>query len=639
MHSGYPAKRMHSAEDPTTRAPSQGFTAEAISAQTRQQLEQTILELHQKLQDMKVLEDFTSTLMHYSQGVEEILWDVARLAVARLGLEDCVIYLCDSDKGELVQCSAFGPKNPQAREILNPIRLIIGQGIVGSVAASGLAEMIADTRKDVRYICDDQARLSELAVPIFGDGKVIGVIDSEHSQLDFFTPWHRDIFVAIAAMAGSRIAAARFEQERYRLSTKDPLTGLANRGELMRELKSRLDNATSTVAVIFLDLDHFGVINDSLGHYAGDELLRAISERIQKQSPAGSLVARFGGDEFVVVLNVDLAQSKVEAEKLRECISQVFAEGSLVGLHIACSVGISVGINGNSAEDILNQSDFAMYEAKSKGRGQMCVHDSVMANRRRREQRIVLDMGRALESNSKAFNFHIQPMYSLPSCKIVAAEVLARWMHPELGPIGPAEFVLAAERTGNIHLLGETIFAQAFECIHKWKSNVQGILFHVNVSPIQIQEEQFVPRLLRQLEKAQVPPSMIACEVTESALLGDEALALRVLHSIVQHGMKLVLDDFGTGYASLSTLMRYPFSSIKIDRQFVKGLPHEASARTIVSTVLALSREMNLVCTAEGVETNAQLQVLQDMGCPLIQGRILSDAVTPDAFEKILQSR
>ena len=626
-------------EVPIIREGSFSSTPESTLAQSQEHLGQTINELQHKLQDMKVLQDFTSTLMLFHQGVDEILWDVARLAVARLGLEDCVIYLCDHENGELVQCSAYGPKNPHERQILNPIRLRIGQGIVGSVVASGKLEMIADTRKDPRYVCDDQPRLSELAVPILNDGKVIGVIDSEHSQLDFFTPWHRDIFLAIAAMAGSRIAAARFEQERYRLATQDPLTGLANRGELMRELKSRLDNATSTVAVILLDLDHFGDMNDSRGNDAGDELLRAISERIQMQSPAGSLVARSGGDEFVVVLNVDLEQSKVEADKLRECISQVFVEGSLVGLHIACSAGISVGINGNSAEDILNQSNFAMYEAKRKGRGQMCVHDSVMANQRRREQRIVQDMVRALESNSKAFNFHIQPMYSLPSCKIVAAEVLARWMHPELGPIGPAEFVLAAERTGNIHLLGETIFAQAFECIHKWKSNVQGILFHVNVSPIQIQKEQFVPQLLRQLEKAQVPPSMIACEVTESALLGDEALALRVLDSIVQHGMKLVLDDFGTGYASLSTLMRYPFSSIKIDRQFVKGLPHEASARTIVSTVLALSREMNLVCTAEGVETNAQLQVLQDMGCPLIQGRIFSDAVTPDAFEKILQSR
>ena len=624
---------------PIIREGSFSSTPESTLAQSQEHLGQTINELQHKLQDMKVLQDFTSTLMLFHQGVDEILWDVARLAVARLGLEDCVIYLCDHENGELVQCSAYGPKNPHERQILNPIRLRIGQGIVGSVVASGKLEMIADTRKDPRYVCDDQPRLSELAVPILNDGKVIGVIDSEHSQLDFFTPWHRDIFLAIAAMAGSRIAAARFEQERYRLATQDPLTGLANRGELMRELKSRLDNATSTVAVILLDLDHFGDMNDSRGNDAGDELLRAISERIQMQSPAGSLVARSGGDEFVVVLNVDLEQSKVEAEKLRECISQVFVEGSLVGLHIACSAGISVGINGNSAEDILNQSNFAMYEAKRKGRGQMCVHDSVMANQRRREQRIVQDMVRALESNSKAFNFHIQPMYSLPSCKIVAAEVLARWMHPELGPIGPAEFVLAAERTGNIHLLGETIFAQAFECIHKWKSNVQGILFHVNVSPIQIQKEQFVPQLLRQLEKAQVPPNMIACEVTESALLGDEALALRVLDSIVQHGMKLVLDDFGTGYASLSTLMRYPFSSIKIDRQFVKGLPHEASARTIVSTVLALSREMDLVCTAEGVETNAQLQVLQDMGCPLIQGRIFSDAVTPDAFEKILQSR
>ena len=636
MHSGYPAKRMHSAEDPTTRAPSQGFTAEAISAQSRQQLEQTILELHQKLQDMKVLEDFTSTLMHFSQGVEEILWDVARLAVARLGLEDCVIYLCDSDKGELVQCSAFGPKNPQAREILNPIRLIIGQGIVGSVAASGLAEMIADTRKDVRYICDDQARLSELAVPIFSDGKVIGVIDSEHSQLDFFTPWHRDIFVAIAAMAGSRIAAARFEHERYRLATRDPLTDLANRGELMRDLQMRLDTTTSTVAVIFFDLDHFGVINDSLGHYAGDELLRAISKRIQEHSAVGSLSARFGGDEFVVVLDGDFAHAKVEAEKLLQCISQILREGSLNGLHIACSAGVSLGISGNSAADILNQADFAMYEAKRNGRGQLCMHDSVLANRRRREQRIVVDMVRALERGAKEFSFHIQPIYSYPQRTIVAAEVLARWMHPELGSISPTEFVMAAERTGNIHILGDFIFEQAFHCIRQWKSNDPNLTFHINVSPMQIQKDDFVPHLLRQLERAHVPPSMIACEVTETALLGNEGLSLRVLQSIVNHGMKLILDDFGTGYASFGTLVRYPFTGIKIDQRFVKGLPDVASARTVVKTVLTLSKEMQISCTAEGVETVEQMQVLQEMGCTLMQGRGLCDAIHTDSFEKLI---
>lgn len=627
---------MHPAEDPTTSAKAQGFIPEAISAQSRQQLEHTISELHQKLNDMKVLEDFTSTLMHFRQGVEEILWDVARLAVARLGLEDCVIYLCDSEKGELVQCSAYGPKNPQAREILNPIRLIIGQGIVGSVAASGLVEMIADTRKDVRYICDDQARLSELAVPIFSDGKVIGVIDSEHSQLGFFTSWHSDIFVAIAAMAGSRIASARFEQERYRLATQDPLTGLANRGELMRDLQMRLDQTTSTVAVIFFDLDHFGVINDSLGHYAGDQLLRAISKRIQEHSAVGSLSARFGGDEFVVVLDGDSAQAKAEAEKLLECISQILRAGSLNGLHIACSAGVSVGINGNSAADILNQADFAMYEAKRNGRGQLCMHDSALANRRRREQCIVVDMVRALESGAKEFSFHIQPIYSFPQRKIVAAEVLARWMHPELGSISPTEFVFAAERTGNIQILADSIFDQAFHCIREWKSSVPNFIFHMNVSPMQIQQAEFVPHLLRQLEQAHVPPSMIACEVTETALLGNESLSLRVLQSIVNHGMKLILDDFGTGYASFGTLVRYPFSGIKIDQRFVKGLPHTASARTVVSTVLLLSKEMQISCTAEGVETTAQMKVLEEMGCVLMQGRGLCDAITANSFKKLI---
>ena len=636
MHSGYPAKRMHSAEDPTTRTHSQGFTAEAISAQSRQQLEQTILELHQKLQDMKVLEDFTSTLMHFSQGVEEILWDVARLAVARLGLEDCVIYLCDFDKGELVQCSAFGPKNPQAREILNPIRLIIGQGIVGSVAASGLVEMIADTRKDSRYVCDDQPRLSELAVPIFVNKKVVGVIDSEHTQLNFFTPWHRDLFVALASMAGSRIAAAQFEQDRYRLATQDPLTGLANRGELMRDLQERLDATTSTVAVIFIDLDYFRVINDSMGDYAGDELLRAISERIRMHACPGSLSSRFGGDKFVVVFDGDFVQAKAQAETLLNCICQILREGSLVGMHITCSAGVSMGSRGNLATDIINQADFAMHEAKSKGRGQLCAHDSVLASRRRREQRLVVDMVRALESGAKDFSFHIQPIFSFPQRAIIHGEVLARWTHPELGPIGPAEFVPAAERTGNIRNLSDAIFSKAFNAIARWKMIVPNFLFHVNVSPMQIQQDQFVPHLLGALERAQIPTNMIACEVTESALIGNEAMSREVMQSIVSHGMKLILDDFGTGYASFGTLVRFPFTGIKIDQRFVKELPHSSSARTVVNSLLVLAREMQLTCTAEGVETNAQIQVLEEMGCTLMQGNGLCSAISADSFERLI---
>ena len=169
-------------------------------------------DLERKLSDLRVLQDFSSTLLEHRREIDDILWDVARLAVARLNLEDCVIYLLDPERGELVQRAAHGPKNPKDREILNPIRLPIGHGIVGSVALSGKIERIVDTREDPRYVQDDEARLSELAVPILQDGRVIGVIDSEHSRIGFFTEWHRDLFVAIATMTGARITAALLER-------------------------------------------------------------------------------------------------------------------------------------------------------------------------------------------------------------------------------------------------------------------------------------------------------------------------------------------------------------------------------------------------------------------------------------------
>ncbi len=616
------------------------------AGESAQSLQARVTELESKLKDMRVLEAFTATLLHFTQEVDDILWDVARLAVARLGLEDCVIYLIDKDRGDLVQRAAFGPKNPKGHEILEPIRIPLGKGIVGSVAVTGNAERIQDTLQDPRYIQDDQMRRSELAVPIFHGETVIGVLDSEHSQRDFFTAWHQDLFVAIASMAGGRIAAARLAEERYQLATRDTLTGLANRSELIRELQKRLDQATSTVSVIFLDLDHFGVINDSLSHLAGDELLCAIGDRIKKNTPAGGFASRFGGDEFVVVVDCTLALGRSIAEKMCASISEVLRGGALAGLQVACSGGVAVGIAGNAAVDVLHQADLAMYEAKRTGRNRVQVHDSNLAARRRREQRIVVDLMRSIDGEDGTLVVNFQPIYTLPGRKMVAAEVLARWVHPELGLVSPSEFVPAAERTGNIHRLGQTILCRAFSQIRQWKPLATNFVFNVNVSPLQLQQDGFAAHFMKWLKQADVPPTMIACEVTESALLGDEAKSLRVLNDIAHEGVKLVLDDFGTGYASLSTLVRYPFHAIKIDQRFVRGLIHanEAdakAARTVVSTVLALSQELELDCTAEGVETLEQLLALQDFGCTLVQGRGpgLSDAVAPEVFELLLRDR
>ena len=619
----YPAGMPDRPHDGEPRPP-QGDSAERIR------------DLERKVADLRVLQDFASTLLHDHLGIDDILWDVARLAVARLDLEDCVIYLRDPEHGDLVQRAAFGPKNPKEREILNPIRLTVGRGIVGSVAQTGEIERIADTRLDPRYVADDEVRLSELAVPIFQGDEVIGVIDSEHSRLGFFTEWHRDLFVAIAAMAASRITAARLEEQRLRLATRDALTGLANRGELFRALQRRLDAARSTVAVIFIDLDHFGVINDSLSHLAGDDLLRTVGERIRDRLPPGAVGARFGGDEFVVVLETDAVLARAFAEELVASISRVLRGGAIEGLHVDCSAGVAMGIAGASASDILQQADLAMYHAKRAGRARVQMHDGALAAARRREQQLVVDMERTLERGGAEIAPHFQPIHALDGGRMHGAEVLARWRHPELGAIAPTEFVAAAERTGNIHALGRHLLRQVLRQVAAWAGRGHGLVFNVNVSPLQIQHDAFVPQLLDLMAGAGVAPGTIVCEVTESALIGDETRAHQVLDRLVSEGVRLVLDDFGTGFASHHMLTRFRFSGIKIDRSFVQGMVHDRGMRAIVRSIVTLSRDLGIACTAEGVERLDQVRLLQELECPLLQGRFVADAMAGADFGRRL---
>lgn len=595
-----------------------------------------VRELERMVADLRVLQDFSSTLLHHHLGIDDILWDVVRLAVARLDLEDCVIYLLDRDRGDLVQRAAFGPKNPKEREILNPIRLQLGRGIVGSVALSGKVELISDTRQDPRYVQDDEMRLAELAVPIFRGSEVIGVIDSEHSRLGFFTDWHRDLFVAIAAMAGSRITAAEFEEQRLSLATRDPLTGLANRAELFRVLQERLDRARSTVAVVFVDLDHFGVINDSLSHLAGDELLRAVGERVRDRLPAGAVGARFGGDEFVVVLETDPVLAQAFAEDLVAVISRVLRGGAIEGLHIDCSAGVAMGLVGASAAEVIQQADLAMYHAKRSGRGRVQMHDGALAAARRREQRLVVDMERVIERRGAEIWPHFQPIHRLTDGAMHGAEMLARWQHPELGLVSPGEFIAAAERTGNIHGLGRHLLQQALRHMAEWSTRAPRLVFHVNVSPMQIQHDGFATQLLDLLAGAGVPHASLVCEVTESALLGDDARTHQMLDRLAREGVGLVLDDFGTGYASHSMLTRFRFAGIKIDRSFVHGMMHDKGQRAIVRSLVTLSRDLGMECTAEGAERVDQIRLLQELECPLVQGRFVADAIPPDEFSKRL---
>lgn len=595
----------------------------------------SVEELQRRVRDLGILKDFAETMLGHRGDVGEALWDVTQQAIARLRLEDCVIYLVDEEQGDLVQAAAFGPKNPQGREILNPIRIPLGQGIVGTVAVTGRVELIEDTRCDPRYIQDDQLRLSELTVPIVSEGRVIGVIDSEHSAKGFFTAWHRDIFISVAAMVSGRLAAVSVAEKRRRLISHDALTGLLNRTEFLRRVQARLDAGETSFTLIFLDLDHFSVFNDSLGHLAGDELLRTVAQRLDAVTPEGSTAGRFGGDEFVVAVDGDLAIGERSATAIIAAIATRLDAESVVGLHVTCSAGVAEAVAGDTAMELIHRADLAMYQSKSAGRNRVSLHDDRLAAVRRREQRIVVELERALEVDDPTIEVLFQPIYDVVRTVPVACEALARWNHPQLGPVPPAEFIAIAERTGKIHALGRKLFRLALGGRQVWQRPGRTMTLNINVSPLQLQGEGFVADLVVLLNEFGVPPEQVACEITETALLAEDERTKSAVHGLIERGMQLVLDDFGTGYASLATLTRYPFAGVKVDKRFVRDLRVNPQSRAIVRSIVTLASDLGLACTAEGVETQSDFDALRELACPMAQGQCLSEPLTAEQLRAL----
>jgi len=589
-------------------------------------------EIEGRLRDLRVIQAFASTLLHYRESIDDILWDLVQQAVARIGLEDCVIYLVDENDGDLVQTAAFGPKNPEDREIANRLRLRVGQGVVGSCANLGEPVLVNDTRDDPRYVQDDIARLSELAVPIFDGGRVIGVIDSEHSVAGFFTSWHVDMFTTLAAMTASRITSSRLENERMALATRDHLTGLMNRGAFFRSVDLRKERGERDACLILINLDHFTVVNQWIGSSGGDEILQTVAGRIQSGCPGDSLVARLGSDEFALVVSVPPAAAEAVGRMLLDRIGAPMRGGALDGLKISASAGLADLQCAPSASEVAGFASLAMREAKTSGRDRIRLHDARIAGQKRREQQLALDLARDLQDEASALAAYFQPIVSIRDRRIIGAEVLARWRHRELGDISPAEFVRAAEASGRIHDLGRAIARSALGHIRSWSGDNSELTFNINVSPLQIQRDGFLKDLLGLIEECGVPAGSIACEVTETTLLADEERSARVFGALAERGMRLVLDDFGTGYASLSTLTRFAFSGVKIDRSFIQNITWDRRSLAIVRSVISMSDDLGLSCTAEGIETEAQLDVLRRLGCGLGQGWAFAPALPPSLF-------
>ncbi len=447
-------------------------------------------------------------------------------------------------------------------------------------------------------------------------------------------------------IAGSMtdITARKDLEERLRREAQfDSLTTLPNRSyatDLLRRAIARAKrNREQQFGVLFLDCDRFKVVNDSLGHHAGDSLLRLVAGRLNGCVRPGDVVARLGGDEFVVILEgvKDEAEAITVAERIQHSLAQPFyLDGR--ELFMSVSVGIAMSQPGvERPEDYLRDADLAMYRAKLRGRARHEVFRADMRAGAVLQMSLENDLRHSMDRGELRVMY--QPIWSLASGRIVGFEALVRWDHPTHGAMQPADFIPIAEETGLILPLGEWVLRQAAQRLAHWNTKVVAddpIWVSVNVTARQLTHPGLVEIVKNAIAETGIEASRLKLEITESMIMADAVAAVGALEQLKTLGIHLLMDDFGTGHASLSYLHRLPISTIKIDRYFVGRIDSNSECLEIVRTILSLSRSLSMDVVAEGVENGAQREVLQSLGCEYVQGYLLSPPLDADAAERLL---
>ncbi len=437
-------------------------------------------------------------------------------------------------------------------------------------------------------------------------------------------------------------AALAMAEEMTHSFEHDSLTGLPNR--LL--LKDRIDQAIATaprhdrqVAVLFLDLDGFKHINDSLGHPTGDKLLQSIAKRLVGCVRTSDTVSRQGGDEFVVLLTESRQweDSVVVAERILKAVAQSHPIENH-DLHVTTSIGVSVyPDDGEDAETLIRNADIAMYQAKEKGRNGYQFFKPAMNVRAVERQSIESSLRSALKN--KEFVLRYQPKVNLQTGLITGAEALIRWNHPLRGELAPGQFVSIAEDSGLIRQIGRWVLREACEQARTWlNEGLPPISIAVNVSAVELSDETYVQRLYATLSETGMDPSSLELELTESVLMRHAHSAAIILQALRKTGIRVALDDFGTGYSSLSYLRDFPIDSVKIDRSFVDEVTSVVEDTSIVKAVIGMARNLGLRVVAEGVENQDQLEFLRAHACDEAQGYYFSRPVEPDVFAELLRT-
>ncbi|GAA5185593.1 hypothetical protein GCM10025771_41830 [Niveibacterium umoris] len=458
-----------------------------------------------------------------------------------------------------------------------------------------------------------------IKVPVFGaDGEIVGT----------------------AGIARDITLRKRYEREVEFLARHDPLTGLHNRRHLEEQFEP-FAAEHPRFAALFLDLDNFKLINDTDGHSVGDELLRKLSERLKGEVDREDLLVRLGGDEFLLLspLGADSPDALDHlASRLERAVGTPY---EIAGVKYVVSSSIGIAIypeHGRDRQTLVKHADIAMYEAKKKGRNRVCWFEEALASETVARRRIELRIREALKDD--AFELHFQPVADAQSGKIIGAEALLRLRDVQGSPISPSRFIPIAEQTGLIEEVGEWVLSKGLKQLAQWRAaGKTGLRLAINISGTHFANVNFVERLAARLREHGVPGSALELELTEGVLMVDAEANISTLARIAALGVSLAVDDFGTGYSSLAYLKQLPIHRLKIDRSFVSGLPAHPGDIAITRSILHLAQTFGFEVTAEGVETQAQLDFLREAGCPAVQGYLFSPARSPAEFDAYLNTR
>ncbi|WP_457660936.1 EAL domain-containing protein [Sinorhizobium medicae] len=522
-------------------------------------------------------------------------------------------------------------------------------GSCGTAAWRGEQVIVSDVYADPLWadyalLLKSSGLRSCWSTPILSrERKVLGTFALYAHEVATPCEQEQELIAMAAHLAGIAIERKRAEDRISFLAHHDALTGLPNRVLFEEQVDGMLEEIRERdqcAVLAFLDLDNFKLINDSLGHAAGDELLKAVAGRMRASVRKADFVVRVGGDEFIILLNGLPKERDIVLSRLEDIRSAIAMPLQLQGrsLQVSCSMGVACFPNqGRTAGELLANADMAMYRAKELGRDNIQVFTEEMAARAHEKLQWQEELREALAGEE--FLLHFQPQMNLGTGRIFAAEALLRWNHPVRGIISPSVFIPLAEETGLIVPIGDWALRAACRQLKAWQdAGLPPLIISVNVSARQFRERNWASRVAEILKETGLEARYLELELTESLIMQDVPGAIATMHALEAIGVHLAIDDFGTGYSSLSALKRFPVRRLKIDRSFVTDIPLDADDMAITSAIISLAQKLGLRVIAEGVESEAQVEFLQKAGCDEIQGYFFSRPLSAEAFESLLSS-